>query len=114
MRIGWSMLVGLAMLAARCGTKATSAASRKPRAPVGIAYQLYTHCGIEWARIDGTFWRARHPLSDGNGNPPRGWGNPLQAGTLTVLSRTTARFTSPAGSVTFQRTARTRPPFVCS
>jgi len=108
------MLVGLAMLAAGCGTKAPSAASRRPSPPVGMAYQLYTHCGIEWARIDGTFWRARHPLSDGNGDPPGGWENPIQAGTLIMLSRTTARFTCTAGSVTFERTARARPPLLCS
>ena len=108
------MLVGLAMLAAGCGTKAPSAAPRKPSPPAGMAYQLYTHCGIDWTRIDGTFWRARHSLSNGHGNPPRGWGNPVQVGTLNMLSRTTAKFTSIAGNVAFERTARTRPPFVCS
>jgi hypothetical protein len=114
MTIRGSILVGLAMLAAGCGTTAMPAPPRKPSTPAGIAYELYTHCGIEWARIDHTFWRARHQLSDGNGNPPRGWGNPFQAGTLTMLSRTTAKFASAAGTVTFQRTARTRPPVVCS
>jgi hypothetical protein len=29
---------------------------------------LITHCGIEWTKINGTYWRAVHPLSDGNGN----------------------------------------------
>ncbi len=79
-----------------------------------IPYQLYTHCGIEWARIKGTFWRAQHPLSDGNGNPPAGWANPFQAGTLTVTNAETARFTSAAGTVIFDRTDRARPPFICS
>ena len=32
-------------------------------------YELLTHCGITWARIRGTFWKADHPLSDGHGNP---------------------------------------------
>lgn len=76
-------------------------------------YRLYTHCGIEWTRIHGTFWRAVKPLSDGNGNPPPGWGNPFQQGTLTFTSTTTAVFRSAAGSVTFHRTGRTRPPFLC-
>jgi hypothetical protein len=79
----------------------------------GKPYELMTHCGIEWANIEGTFWRAEHPLSDGHGNPPPGCGNPFQSGTLT-LTGATARFTSRAGTVTFQRTNRTRPPFLCS
>jgi hypothetical protein len=77
-------------------------------------YQLYTHCGIEWAKIRGTFWRARHRLSDGGGNPPAGWGNPFQQGTLTFTNAKTARFTSAAGAVIFVRTALTNPPFLCS
>jgi hypothetical protein len=31
-----------------------------------------------------------------------------------MLSRTTAEFTSAAGSVTFERTPRARPPLICS
>ncbi|MGZ6616382.1 MAG: hypothetical protein ACXVFQ_18365 [Solirubrobacteraceae bacterium] len=77
-------------------------------------YQLLTHCGITWARIRGTFWKADRPLSDGHGNPPAGWGNPYQAGTLRFTSVRTAIFTSPAGSVTFHRTTRTRPAVICS
>ncbi len=77
-------------------------------------YRLYTHCGIEWARILGTFWRTAAPLSDGHGNPPAGWGNPFQDGTLTFTSPGTAVFRSTAGNVTFHRTPRTNPPFLCS
>ena len=87
----------------------------RPDAPArAIPYQLYTHCGIEWARIKGTFWRAQRALSDGNGNPPAGWGNPFQHGTLTFTNAKTARFTSAAGTVIFDRTDRARPPFICS
>jgi hypothetical protein len=64
--------------------------------------------------IDGTYWRATRRLSDDSGNPPRGWGNPYQQGTLTLLSRTRARFRSAAGGVTFQRTTRSGPPFICA
>lgn len=83
-------------------------------ADAGRPYQLYTHCGIQWAKIDGTFWRAKHPLSDGSGNPPVGWGNPFQHGTLVFMSPAAARFDSPAGSVTFERTSRRQPPLICS
>jgi len=75
-------------------------------------YRLITHCGIEWAHLDGTFWRADHPPSDGRGTPP-GWGNPFQDGAIT-LTGASATFTSRAGTVTFHRTNRTRPPFICS
>ena len=77
-------------------------------------YDLLTHCGIAWARIRGTFWKADHPLSDGHGNPPAGWGNPYQAGTLRFTSGRTAVFTSSAGTVSFHRTTRTRPAVICS
>jgi hypothetical protein len=96
------------MLAAGCG------ASNRQRQLGGEAYQLYTHCGIEWAKINGTFWKAEHPLSDGNANPPAGWGNPFENGTLTRTNVTTARFNSTAGTVIFHRTERVQPPSLCS
>ncbi len=67
-----------------------------------------------WLPASGTFWRAKHPLSDGNGNPPPGWGNPYQGGMLVFISPRTARFDPPAGSVTFQRTSRQKPAVICS
>jgi hypothetical protein len=77
-------------------------------------YLLYTHCGIEWASIDGVYWHADQPRSNGNGNPPRGWGDPFQVGTLRVSDHATAEFVSAAGSVTFRRTDRTELPVLCS
>lgn len=106
----------LAVVGANCWTVAASAVTR----PVAVdarqstAYDLYTHCGIKWARIHGKYWRAEKPLSDGQGNPPAGWGNPYQAGTLSFPSRNIAVFASRAGEVTFRRTNRTNPPCICS
>jgi len=94
-------------------SSAAGHAAETPQARA-IPYQLYTHCGIEWARIKGTFWRARHPLSDGGGNPPAGWGNPFEPGTLTFTNAKTARFTSAAGTVIFDWTDGARPPFLCA
>jgi hypothetical protein len=113
MRIRAPLVLMLAVLAGGCGSKPT-VAGPATSGHRGQAYRLYTHCGVAWARIDGTFWRATRPLSDGNGNPPPGWGNPFQDGTLTFSSPTTAEFSSPAGGVTFKRTERTQPPVVCS
>jgi hypothetical protein len=72
--------------------------SSPEQAPVnGQPYKLYTHCGIDEARIGNQYFAAVHPLSDGAGNPPIGWGNPYQAGTLTVVSSTETVFTDNVG-----------------
>lgn len=114
MTIRYLAWVAVAVAVAGCGSQTSSSAGTSTPARTGRPYQLYTHCGIEWAHIDGTFWRAKHPLSDGSGNPRAGWGNPFQDGTLTLIGPTTARFDSPEGSVTFERTSRTQPPLICS
>ena len=60
-------------------------------------YALSTHCGIGEARIGSRYFEAAHPLSDGQGNPPAGWGNPIQQGTMTLLSPSRAVFRDDAG-----------------
>jgi hypothetical protein len=116
--------VGAAALAVVWGCSSHEAARSRPAGSrpadgIGTAagssspYRLYTHCGIEWASIDGVYWHADQHLSDG-GNPPPGWGDPLQVGTLTISHHATAEFVSAAGSVTFRRTDRTEPPVLCS
>jgi hypothetical protein len=99
-----AILAGAAMVLAACGGTATQAAkpvapSRAAAAAAGSArpYSLYTHCGIDEARIDGRYYEAVHPLSDGHGNPPAGWGNPYQAGTMTLLPPDQALFRDNAG-----------------
>jgi len=114
--------VGIAMVlliaASGCGGSDTAGQPAQKTSPVdsthGVPFNLYTHCGIEWARIRGTFWRAEHELNDGSGNPPEGWGNPSQAGRLSFQSRRTATFSATAGLVIFHRTSRSKPPFICS
>ncbi|MGW1881693.1 hypothetical protein [Streptomyces sp. NPDC001970] len=68
-----------------------------------MPFDLYTHCGIDEARIGSTYFEAENPLSDGSGNPPEGWDNPTQHGTMTLVSGTEAVFTDDAGhEVTFR------------
>ncbi|MER5964814.1 hypothetical protein [Streptomyces sp. NPDC002057] len=68
-----------------------------------IPFDLYTHCGIDEARVGSTYFEAETPLSDGSGNPPDGWDNPTQRGTMTLRSETEAVFTDDAGhEVTFR------------
>jgi hypothetical protein len=72
-------------------------------------YALYVHCGVEWARIDGTWWQTA-PLNDGNANPPKGWGNPYHDGELVLIDDTSAMFAGPDGPIEFARTDRSDSP----
>lgn len=91
-----------------------------PSTPTGtrssFPYSLYTHCGITEAKIAGRWYAADTPLSDGNDNPPPGWGNPYQPGIITIRSATQAVFTDSAGHhVTFTlRPDATGPLQICS
>jgi hypothetical protein len=96
--------VPLAAVLAGCESTPSPAASPSPTtaaarttAPKPVPYDLYTHCGIDYAQVGNRYYEATPPLSDGSGNPPPGWGNPYQPGTMTVLSPTQAVFTDKAG-----------------
>jgi hypothetical protein len=102
---GLPIVAVVAVVLAACDT-GTAAHVTKPAGPsptaaatVGSAqpYRLYTHCGIDEARIGSRYFEAVHPLSDGQGNPPAGWGNPYQQGTMTLLSPSKAVFRDDAG-----------------
>src|ERR1039457_770589 len=90
----WSGLLmagGVAVVLAGCGSgpaPLAGGASRPATTAVAAGaprpYQLSTHCGIDEARIGNRYYEAVHPLSDGQGNPPAGWGNPYQQGTMTL------------------------------
>jgi len=76
-------------------------------ASVGVPYRyrLYTHCGLDAPTavdFDGSFWGpiGPGPASDGSGNPPAGYGNPYDDGTITLISPTRAQYRSKSGSVT--------------
>jgi len=73
-----------------------------PGAVIGVDYpfDLYTHCGVRSARFDGRDWNADPSLLDEYGaNPPPGWGNPFDHGTMTLLEPDLAEFRSDAGHV---------------
>ena len=51
----------------------------------GVAFSLYTHCGISELTYHGECYsRVGGPLDDDNGNPPEGWDNPEQSGQLRI------------------------------
>lgn len=79
---------------------------RSGRVSLGVSYQfqLYTHCGLDWPQamdFDGSFWDpiGPGPASDGNGNPPVGFGNPIDRGTITLISPTLAQYRSSTGTM---------------
>jgi hypothetical protein len=74
----------------------TSGASDAPQIGVPYEFDLLTHCGIDEARFAGVYWEAVEPLGVG-GNPPAGWHDPTQHGTMTLLSATEAVFHDEAG-----------------
>jgi hypothetical protein len=83
--------------AAPSGTAADSAEALGAVLPgTPVRYVLYTHCGIRGADIGGVWFAAEPALVEEYGPPP-GWGNPVQPGTLTLLSATAAVFTDHAG-----------------
>ena len=67
----------------------------------GVPFDLFTHCGIYEARVQDTFFAAEQPLDDGNGNPPAGWGNPYQSGTITVEGQSAVFHDDSGHTVTF-------------
>jgi hypothetical protein len=75
--------------------------TEKPGLKVGVPYriELYTHCGIDyWTRFDGSYWDAVK-YDNSTGNPPHGLGNPVDFGTMTLLSRNEAEYVSESGKV---------------
>lgn len=95
---------------------------RSAHVSVGIQYQfaLYTHCGLDWpvaVDFDGSFWDpiGPGPASDGNGNPPPGYSNPIDHGTMTLLSPTMAEYRGDGGAVMrFSRHPGDRTAYLCS
>ncbi|MCW2705605.1 MAG: hypothetical protein JWQ37_3600, partial [Blastococcus sp.] len=88
-----------------------------PASPqVGVAYpvDLLTHCGVVGTDIGGTWFAAEPPMVDGPGNPPPGWGNPYQRGTLTLLAADEAVFRDDSGhEVRFRAAGESTRPAPC-
>lgn len=76
------------MLLTGCAARVDPPAAPAPETVVSASssspYQLFTHCGIHEIFLHGTYFATDHVLDDGYGNPPEGWGNPYQAGTITI------------------------------
>ncbi len=70
----------------------------------GVRYRvhLYTHCGLAYPTgpdFDGSFWDTIEAVDDGSGNPPIGFGNPYDDGTIMLVSANLADYRSSGGVV---------------
>jgi hypothetical protein len=75
----------------------TEKAGRDLSVPYRI--EFYTHCGIDfWTRFDGSYWDAVG-YNNNSGNPPEGLGNPVDFGTMTLVSENEAQYVSESGKV---------------
>jgi hypothetical protein len=88
---------------------------------VVFRFSLYTHCGLDnpvALDFDGSFWDSigPGPASDGSGNPPAGFDNPFDNGTIQLLSHDMAEYHSRSGTVMrFSRSpAASRTSYICS
>ncbi len=95
---------------------------RSGRVIQGVVYRfdLYTHCGLDFpvaVDFDGSFWDpiGPEPASDGSGNPPAGFDNPTDNGTIQLLSHDLAEYLSRSGTVLrFRRsTSSGRTTYLC-
>jgi len=108
----------VAMLIAALLTTGCSSAASTERAPAvepsSTPFSVYTHCGIENLRIDGRWWHASPPLyNQERSDPPAGWGDPHQEGTLTMESADRAVFEALGQRVVFVPAPDNEPARVC-
>jgi hypothetical protein len=94
---------------------ATAETGSTVAAPRSKAFTVYTHCGVESARIRGRWWHAKPPLygDTEGGGPPAGWGDPYQEGTLTVEAADRAVFEALGQRVVFVPAPDNEPVRVC-
>jgi hypothetical protein len=73
------------------------------RAEIGVDYrfELPTHCGVEYAFFSGRWWTATPKLYENGAevDPPPGWDNPTEPGTMRLVSRNEALFVGDSGNI---------------
>ncbi|MDP1851206.1 MAG: hypothetical protein Q8K48_02175 [Candidatus Planktophila sp.] len=84
-------ILGATLVVVAAGLVLTFAISRTPNVDLTVMvfqpvpFDLMTHCGIDELKADGRYFqRVGGILDDGSHNPPPGWDNPSQHGTLTI------------------------------
>ncbi|WP_229071960.1 hypothetical protein [Actinoplanes sp. DH11] len=101
---GWVAVVVMVAITAGCGrSEPPEVAPTATALSEAVPFVLRTHCGIVETKFDGRYYEAVPPLSDGQENPPPGWDNPEQSGTMQIISPTEAEFRDAAGHVVLFR-----------
>ena len=82
-----------------CSDGGDSPATTETTAPTAkwVPHRIYTHCGVVSTTVAGVLWLADPPLSDGSGNPPRGWDENQTTGSFMQLSEDEAEFRTSSG-----------------
>lgn len=112
----WTMLLSLTVAACGSALPAPVSSTTQTSAPVSRHFSLYTHCGIHELTFGGRWYeRVGGALDDGQGNPPSGWDNPYQAGTLSGSGATVVFSDRVGHRETFHlRPGATGPKTLCS
>ena len=93
--IGAALCLSTGLTVAGYGLASASETSSGGDSAIEISrFELMTHCGIDHAIVRGVMYRANPDLDNGIHNPPEGWSNPYQVGTMRLDSDGTATFTS--------------------
>jgi hypothetical protein len=75
-------------------------ASEPAEPGAAYAFELYTHCGLDHlVDFDASLWAVIGTADDGNGNPPEGFNNPFDEGTMTLVEGDVAEFRGQLGGV---------------
>jgi hypothetical protein len=94
-----ALLASFAVLLLSCDsgeTNRTPPDGRPTEIKIGVPYphKLFVHCGVLGTRFAGRDWDASPPLRGSPGNPPQGWDENLESGTMTLESPDRATFRS--------------------
>ncbi len=110
-----ALVPGCARAVAPTAEQETAYAETPPPTGETVSFSLYTHCGVESARIGGRWWHAVEPLygDEGRAGPPQGWGDPVQKGRLTVASPESAVFEAVGTRVVFVPSVEDEPLRIC-
>ncbi len=110
-----ALVPGCAPAVAPTAEQEAAYAETPPSTGETVPSWLYTHCGVESARIGGRWWHAVQPLygDEGRGSPPQGWGDPVQDGRLTVVSPESAIFQAVGTRVVFVPSVEDEPLRIC-
>lgn len=80
-------------------------------------FTVYTHCGLDGRiEFDGSSWDYAGPGApdDGSGNPPPGFDNPFDRGTMKLISEDVAEYRSSSGSIVkYRRRDGSKPVDMC-